>query len=344
MERFLLKEININVIITKSGGIMFKKIKGIHISEYSSNKHISDTQPIVDFLKPEFVYIPLVEGGSTCEVRVNEGNTVCVGDVIAIRLGRFSSPIHSPVSGEILSCNKKMWHSSGKLVTCIQIKNDFKERICEGQFKVYKDITKENIRKIAKENGIVGLGGSAFPTYVKYDVNHDMDTVIINGAECEPFITGDYRLMIEETDKLIRGIKYIMTAVGAKKAVIAIKKDKTEAINAINLAIEGEENIQIYLLKNVYPAGYEKYLVQHIIKKNYKVLPGEVGCVVNNVATAIALCEAIETGKPLIEKVVTFTGYGLKNPQNVRLKIGTDVSKVIEFLGGYADEETSIIC
>lgn len=322
--------------------MMFKKIHGIHISEYEDNKHISCDKPIIEFLNPEFIYIPLVEGGSPCDILVNEGQRVLKGEPVANRTGRFGLPIHSSVSGTVESCNKKMWHSSGKLVDCIQIKNDFKEELYP-DYKPLEEITPENIGFIAKSKGIVGLGGSGFPTFVKYQVKNPMDYVIINGAECEPFITGDYRLMIEQADKLVRGIEYIMKAVSAPKAVIAIKKNKLEAIESVKKAIANKPEISVYLLKDEYPAGYEKYIVQRVTGKNYKALPAEAGAVVNNVATAVALCEAIEEGKPLIEKVVTFTGYGIANPQNVKVKIGTNCADVIKFIGGYSNDDPNTI-
>ena len=316
---------------------MFKKIGGIHISEYEDHKHISDYKEILDYLTPEYIYVPLMESGSICEVRVDEGQHVNVGDVVAFRTGRFSLPIHSSVSGTVVSCNKKMWHSSGKLVDCIQIKNDFQETKSEANFSKKENITRDDIKNIAQEKGIVGLGGSGFPTFVKYNVKNDMDVVIINGAECEPFITADYRTMVENPKEVLKGLQYIMMAVGAPKGVIAIKNNKKEAIQSINNAITELyiKNISVFLLKDEYPAGYEKYIVQRVTNKTYKVLPAEAGAVVNNVSTAFALYEAIELGKPLIEKVVTFTGYGLNNPRNVRVKIGTNASEVIEKIGGY---------
>ena len=316
---------------------MFRKINGIHIGEYEDHKHISDNKEILDFLTPEYIYVPLVESGSICEVKVNEGAHVNVGDVVAFRTGLFALPIHSSISGTVISCNKKMWHSSGKMVDCIQIKNDFQETKSESGFAKIGEPSAEDIKNIAQNKGIVGLGGSGFPTFVKYGAGKPMDYVILNGAECEPFITADYRLMIENPHEILKGLTYIMKAVNASKGVVAIKKNKTEAINAINAAITELylKNVEVFLLKDEYPAGYEKYIVQRVAGKTYKALPAEAGCVVNNVSTAFALYEAVELGKPLIEKVVTFTGYGLNNPRNVRVKIGTNAAEVIEKIGSY---------
>ena len=316
---------------------MLNKIRGIHIGEYADHKHISDNKEILDFLTPEYIYIPLVESGSICTPLVKEGDNVKVGDVVATRTGRFTLPIHASISGVVTSCNKKMWHSSGKMVDCIQIKNDFLETKNDENFKIMDANNRDDIVKIAKEKGIVGLGGSGFPTYVKYDVKKDMNVVIINGAECEPFITTDYRTLVEQPKEVLKGLEYIMKAVNAKKGIIAIKKNKHDAIEVIKNAITELyiKNVEILLLNDVYPAGYERYIVQRVTGSNYKALPSEVGAIVNNVSTALAMYEAIEKGKPLIEKVVTFTGYGFKKPRNIRLKIGTNTSEVINNLISY---------
>lgn len=324
---------------------MFNKIRGVHISEYPDHKHISDGKEIINYLEPEFVYIPLIEGGSPCEIKVNEGAKVAIGQTVAMRTGRFGLPVHSSISGTVVSCNKKMWHSSGKLVDCIQIKNDFEDRYYEN-LQPLKELTPESIADFARQSGIVGLGGSGFPTFVKYQVKTPIDYVVINGAECEPFITGDYRLMIEQADELIRGIKYIMIAVNAPKAVVAIKKNKQQAIDAVNKAIQDaneQDRISVFLLKDEYPAGWEKYIVQRVTGKNYNGLPAEAGAVVNNVATAITLAKAIETGVPLVEKVVTFTGYGLNRQQNVRVRVGTNCADVINMLGGYSSDNPNML-
>ncbi len=294
--------------------------------------------PHVDFLNPEYVYIPLMEQNAPCEPTVKVGDLVKVGQVVANKTGMFGLPIHSSVSGEVISVNQKMWHSCGKMVPNIQIKNDFKETKDESiRPNPVSELTKEQIIEIVKQNGIVGLGGSGFPTYFKYKVKNPMDLVIINAAECEPYITADYTLIKEHVDQLINGIKYIMRAVEAPKAIIAIKEDKKSLIQKMKIALENEPAITVYELKNVYPAGWEKYIVQHITGKNYKSLPSEVGVVLNNAATAIAVCRAVEENMPLIEKMITVTGEGIKNPLNVYVKIGTKMSDIIAKIGGYAE-------
>lgn len=318
--------------------MIFRKSKSLHISEYQGHKELSLQNKQSEFLKPQHIYIPLIEAGVPCDCLVKEGDKVDMGQVVAMRTGRFGLPLHSSVSGEVTAVNKKMWHSSGKMVPMIEIKNDFQERkaanIKQNDVAV---LSREDIIKIAQDCGIVGLGGASFPAHVKYNSPNPITTIIVNAAECEPFITTDYQLMVSQPQRLINGIKYAMKAAGAEKAFIAIKSKNELAIEALENVID-EDNIQIFKLKDVYPAGWEKYIVERVMKKTYKGFPSDVGAVVNNVATLIALADAVENNMPLIEKLVTFTGYGLQSPQNVYLKIGSLANEVIESIGGYIDD------
>lgn len=315
--------------------MIFRKSKSLHINEYPGHKDLSLQVGPSEFLNPEFIYIPLVEGGTPCECLVKVGEKVKVGQVVAMKSGRFGLPLHSSVSGEVTAIDKKMWHSSGMMVQMIEIKNDFNETL-DPSIKPndVASLTKEDIIRIAKDCGIVGLGGSGFPTYVKYQAPTPITTFIVNAVECEPFLTADYTLVKTQTKKLINGIKYAMKATGASNAYIAIKENKVEAIKILNENI-ADQNIKVFTLKDVYPAGWEKYIVQQITKRTYKALPSEVGVVLNNVATLVALSEAVENNMPLVKKLVTFTGKGLKHPQNVYVKIGAKTNDVIANIGGY---------
>ncbi|MGI6758922.1 MAG: RnfABCDGE type electron transport complex subunit C [Bacilli bacterium] len=311
-----------------------KRIKALHLN---GHKEISTASPIKEYLNPEYVYIPLITQSTVCDKLVNVGDYVYKGQKVCVRNDRFQHALHSPVSGKVTAF-KKMWHASGKMVEMIEIQNDFEEKL-DPSIKGLTNLTKQTIIEAVKNAGVVGLGGSGFPTYIKYLPETPAEIVIINAAECEPYITADYMLIKEEADKLLRGITYIMTATGAPKATIAIKKNKYEAIDVLKEAIQEYEGITISLVKDVYPAGWEKFLVHKVVGKDYDRLPSEVGAVVNNVQTAIAVCEAVEEGKPLIEKVVTLTGDGIKEPQNFRVKIGTKISDLVDLAGGYIDEE-----
>lgn len=316
--------------------MIFSKIKGIYISEHKGHKELSSSTPYVEYLTPEYVYIFLSEQGSSCEALVKVGDKVKLGQLIAMKSGRFPSPIHSSVSGEVVAIDSKMWHSSGKMLPTIQIKNDFLETKDE-------NIKENDVSKFAKEDiiekikacGIVGLGGSGFPAYVKYIGKDKVNTVIINAVECEPYISDNYMIMNNQMDELILGIKYIMRAVEAANAVIAIKKNKIELIEKMRPYFDAEPEISMFLVKDEYPAGWEKYLVQKIMKKNYNTLPCEAGAIVNNAATALAIYKAVSHSIPLVEKMVTISGRGLNDPKNVYLKIGTKLNDVVKFIGGY---------
>ena len=311
--------------------MILRKIKGVHLD---GHKHMSTERPIKEFLNPEFIYLPTVVGNMVYEKNVEIGERVLKGQHILKRNDRFGHPVACPISGTVVG-TKKMWHSSGKLIEMLEIKNDFKEEAVEGfGVKSTEEITPELVVNKVREAGIVGLGGAGFPTYVKYNPNNKIDVVLINAAECEPYITADYMVITESCEKLIKGIKYIMLAVGAKSAKIAIKYNKEAAIKALEEAVANEENISVLLLKDEYPAGWEKYIVEKATGKTYSTLPSEVGAVVNNVQTAVAVCDAVENNIPLIEKVVTITGEGIVEPQNFRVKIGTNVQTLIDECGG----------
>lgn len=311
--------------------MILKKIKGVHLD---GHKHISTSKPIKEFLKPEYIYLPTIMGNLVYEKVVQIGEKVLKGQTILIRKDRFGHPVASPISGEVVGV-KKMWHSSGKLLEMLEIKNDFLEESVPG-FGVASsvELSKEEIVEKVKNAGIVGLGGAGFPTYVKYNGPAKIDTVLINAAECEPYITADYMVILDTPEKLIAGIKVIMKAVGATSAKIAIKKNKYEAIEVLNKHLEKEENISLLLLKDEYPAGWEKYIVEKATGKTYSTLPSELGVVVNNVQTAVAVYDAVCNNIPLIEKVVTITGESLSEPQNFRVKIGTNVADLINECSG----------
>lgn len=311
---------------------MFLKVHGVKLH---GKKRLSIKSSIVDALKPNFVYFPLEHNGITYKKVVEVGSVVKMGQPILYREDRYAHPICSSVSGVVRDV-KKVYNSNGQIVEMIEIANDFKE---EPFFtpSTELELTKDEIVNKVKNAGIVGLGGAGFPTYVKYLPKQKAKLVIINAAECEPYITCDFISVLENYEKLIRGIKYIMKASGAKKAVIAIKKAKVEAVSLLKEKLANEDKIDLFLLKDKYPVGWEKHIVERVTKKTYASLPREIGVVVNNVQTAIAVCEAVEENKPLIEKVITVSGEGIKSPKNLKIKIGTKFSSLLELCGGYID-------
>lgn len=322
--------------------MIFNKMRGIHLD---GKKEMSTSKPIRNFLSPNSVFIPLGVNNLKYEQLVKVGDHVLKGQAIMNRTDRFGHPICSPISGEIKGI-KKVWHPCGKMIDMLEIANDFKEEtVAEYGEKIDGEITKEKILSRIKHAGIVGLGGAGFPTFAKHATIDTIDCVIINAAECEPYITADYMLVQEECNKMLRGLTYIMKVTQAETGIIAIKKTKKSAIEVLQRELVNFPNVSIFLLKDEYPAGWERYIVEHVTSKKYNNLPSEVGIVVNNVQTAIAVCEAVEENKPLIEKVITITGEGIKEPQNFRVKIGTIVSSLINECGGYIDnlEDTWLI-
>lgn len=309
-----------------------------------SNKDMSLNGPIVNALKPEYVYYPLHNKDVEYKKVVEVGSYVKMGQIILTRDDRFAHPICSSVSGTVMGV-KKMWHSSGQMVEMLEIQNDFKDEA------IYKsstefDFTKDEIISKVKNAGVVGLGGAGFPTYVKYLPTQKANLIIINAVECEPYITCGYASILEYSQTLIRGIKYIMKANGAKRAVIAIKKNYKDAIDVLKKELIKHKYIKLHYFNDTYPSGWEKYVVERITKKTYSSLPREIKVVVNNTQTAIAVAEAVENNKPLIEKVITITGEGIVAPKNLRVKIGTKLSTLISKCGGYNPdiEEFHLIC
>ena len=271
------------------------------------------------YLKPEKVYIPNINVRN-CEFSIND--KVLKGDV----LGYIKKiPIYSSVSGVIVD------FVTINEVPCVVIKNDFKEK---NKFKKrdISNLTKEDFIDILKENNIVGMGGAGFPTYIKYD-NDNIKTLIVNAVECEPYITSDYTLFMKYTKEILDTIKDIKRIMNIKKVIIAVKKYNKDLVDRINKYIDSYEGIKLSLVKDIYPAGWERRLIKEVCHKTYKDLPIERGIVVNNVSTIYQIGLSLYDGIPLIERIVTFTGEGLKKPCNVLVKVGTKVNEVIESIG-----------
>lgn len=233
---------------------------------------------------------------------------------------------------------------TGLTVKCVVIESDGKNELHESVRPKGKleDLSSEEIIEIIREAGITGMGGASFPTHVKLSPPSDkkIDTVLINGAECEPYLTADHRVMAEEAEKVIFGLKAIMKALGVDRGVIGVEKNKPDAIKALKEASQGEENISIATLKVKYPQGDEKRLINAILGRVVPSggLPMDVGAVVSNASTTRAIAEAILEGKPLIERVTTVTGNGIKNPKNLLVKIGTPFKDLIEECGGFTED------
>ena len=307
---------------------------GVHPPE---NKIQSENQAIEVFRAPKMVYIPLLQHiGSPLDSLVAPGDKVLKGEKIGDSTGFLTSPVHSSVSGIVKSVEELPFPLMGRVKTIV-IENDFQDQwVSLEKIENWQQSSKEELLKIIREKGIVGLGGAAFPTHIKLNPPSDVkiEYLLLNGAECEPYLNSDNRVMIEESFKIVEGIKIMKHILGVKVAIIGIEDNKQEAIKVMTKACEGT-GIEVMPLKTMYPQGGEKSLIKAILNREVPSgkLPSAVGVVVNNTTTAGAIYDAIVNGLPLIDKVVTVTGKGIKKPKNLRALIGTRIDELLEDCG-----------
>ncbi len=318
---------------------------GIHPPD---KKELSADKPIIAARPPVRVVIPLSQHlGAPCKPVVTIDQEVKKGELIGEPTGFVSAPVHSSVSGKVIAIGEFL-NAMGKMVTSVVIENNGKE-----EWTILKDspdymkLTSDEMKEKIKSAGIVGMGGAAFPTVVKLSPPKEkpIDTVILNGAECEPYLTGDYRLMIEKPGEIIDGLKILMKVLGVNKAFVGIEDNKPEAVGAMGKAAEGLSDIKVCALPTKYPEGAEKMLIKALTGREVppRALPMDVRVVVHNISTSFAIYEAVRYGKPLVERVVSVTGEGVKEPKNLLVKIGTLVSHLIEECGGLKDESLKVI-
>lgn len=320
--------------------------KGIkHIPHH---KEATQSKPIEVLPLPPEIVLPLRQHtGSQAQPLVNKGDKVKKGQKVADVKEALGVPIHAPVSGQVKAVEPR-WHYSGvKLPSIVIIPDEQQEEsVLLPNAEAKKEPTPESVRQIVKEAGIVGLGGAAFPTYVKLTPPPEaqIDSVIINGCECEPYLTADHRLMLEQPEAILAGLKIIMATVGATQGYIAIEVNKPDAIELLSSLIE-EPHIEVVPLESKYPQGSEKHLIKAVLNREVpaKGLPSTVGVLVQNVATTLAVYKAVFLGQPLIEKVVTVSGEAIKEPKNLLVPIGTPVDFILEHCGGLKDNVGEVI-
>lgn len=313
-------------------------------SKIDIGKHLTKTKKLSFFARPKLVYIPLISGNDRdITTIVKKDDYIYKGSTVGKRKGIFRLPIHSSVSGTVIDFVEKKY-IDGTLVKCVVVENDFKEKIEEKQVvrKNINDYSKEAFINRLQECGIVGMGGAGFPTYVKYNTSKKIKTLIVNAVECEPYITSDIALIKEKCEEILEAIDAIMEINSIKECFIAIKKDP-KIIDLFENFLGTYPKIRIVTVPNFYAMGWERNLVRYIKKTTYKNIPLEKGIVVDNISTIYAIYEALKYNKPLIERIVTFTGEMLKNPQNVYVKVGTPVKDVIESIGGYKRNKDVVI-
>lgn len=319
---------------------------GIHPND---GKEMSKDAPIKEILpKGNLVYPMSQHIGAPAKPIVNVGDNVLVGQKIGEASGFISANIISSVSGIVKAIEPRLTVSGNKTMSII-IKNDNEYNVVEGfgEKRDYTKLSKEEIRNYVKEAGIVGLGGAGFPTNVKLTPKDDyaIDYVIVNAVECEPYLTSDYRVMLEMPEKIIGGLKLILSLFPKAKGIIAIEDNKPEAIKILRKAIEGENNISVAVLKTKYPQGSERKVIFATTgrKINSSMLPADAGCVVDNVDTVVAIYMAVCESTPLIRKIITVTGDAINNPRNFAVKTGTSYSQLVDEAGGFKEKPEKII-
>ena len=292
---------------------------------------------------PKEVYFPTMSpNGKPITYTVNAGDSVKVGTRIGTRTD-FYVPIYSSVSGTVKET--KMIYSAqvGRPVQHVVIENDGQYVADEPLKTVTLESSKEEIFEAIKEAGLVGMGGAGFPTYIKYNNPQGIHTLLVNGVECEPFLTTDFFAMQNDVDALLHGCQLLMKASGASKAIIAFKVHKDEVKQAISAKLADYPKIEIREVPDQYPMGWERTLIKQVFKKDYDRLPSEVGVVVNNAQTVIELGKTLSTGKTVSTRLVTVSGDGIKNPTNVLCPIGTLANELVKVCGGYAEGDINLI-
>ncbi len=319
---------------------------GIHPFE---GKEMSEEKPI-QILNPkgELVFPMAQHIGAPAQPIVGKGDSVLVGQRIGEAQGFISAHVLSSISGTVKSVELRRT-SSGGMVNSIVIENDGAYNTIDdyGKKRVPEGLSKDEIRGIIKDAGIVGLGGAGFPTHVKLTPKDDtgIEYVLVNGAECEPYLTSDYRLMLESPESLIGGLKVILQLFEKAKGIIGIEDNKPEAIEKISQMVKDEPRITVCPLKTKYPQGGERSLIYACTGRtiNSSMLPADAGCVVDNVDTVNAIYKAVCESTPLIERVITVTGDAVKNPQNYYVRFGTNYKELIEAAGGFTQQPEKII-
>lgn len=320
---------------------------GVHPHETGNGKQSTNAQPVIDAKVPSLVTIPLSQHiGAPCKCVVTPGQEVAMGQVIGEAGGFVSAPVHASVSGKVKAISSCVL-SSGKSVPAVVLENDFQDRWDESvkPRNNVGSLSAKELIDIVRDRGIVGLGGATFPTAVKLapPPEKQVDTLILNGAECEPYLTSDHRLMLEHASDVIDGMLLEAKMLGATQLMVGIEDNKPDAVSAMEQAAQGK-NVQVVALPTKYPQGGEKQLIFALTGRRVPNggLPADVKTVVSNVSTAYAVSKAVRENKPLIDRVVTVAGR-VKEPRNLRARIGTPLYALVDACGGFADGVRKVV-
>ncbi|MBE0432451.1 electron transport complex subunit RsxC [candidate division WOR-3 bacterium] len=313
---------------------------GVHPPEQKNTEHSAiEVMP-----PPKIAYIPFAQHtGKPARPIVKKGDEVKIGTKIGEPDGFISASVHASISGKVIDITDHPHPVTGSSLCCIIESNNSEEWIADlrGERDV-SDLPGPELLAAVKEAGIVGLGGAAFPTHVKLSPPKDrkIDTLVVNGCECEPVLTADHRLMVEDAGSIVEGARIFQKILDAPNLIFGIEDNKKDAIELF-----GKQGVQVFKLRTKYPQGAEKQLIKAILRREVPRggLPMDVECVVHNIGTCQAAFMAVKFGKPLIDRVLTVAGDGVKQNKNVLVRIGTPVRDVIEFCGGYTAEPKKII-
>jgi electron transport complex protein RnfC len=320
---------------------------GIHPDD---SKHLTEHKIIESPPLPEQVIIPLQQHiGAPSDCIVEKGQTVQSGQPLSETSKLISVPVHASISGSVKAIESRP-HPSGFQSLSIIIENDGQDTHWKGirtEPVDWDTLSPAGLKNRIKSAGISGMGGAAFPTHVKLSPPSDkkIDTLLINGVECEPYLTADHRLMLEKPDQILQGIRILMKILRVKRAIIGIERNKPDAIQLLSKKTKKYKTVSVVSLGVKYPQGGEKQLIQAVLNRQVPSggLPMDVGCVVHNVGTAYAVYEAVVFHRPLIERIVTVTGSGIAEPKNLSVRIGTPFRYLIEFCGGYTPSAAKLI-
>ena len=340
-------KVNVKVISDYVKSIRENRLEGYYGGVHPiEGKEATEHLPLVRFPEPETVVIPLsMHAGAPATPIVAVGDSVQVGQKIGESAGFISCTVHSSVSGTVVAIEDRP-HSTRGMCPSIVIKNDFRNTVHESVQPVADpdSLTQDDIVALVREKGIVGMGGAGFPTSVKLKPAKPVDTVLLNGCECEPLLTADHRVLLEYADDVIFGLKLMIRCVGAEKGIIVIEDNKPDAIALMQAKVEDIDNIEVCVAKTKYPQGAEKMLIKRVMGRQVPSggLPADVGCVVGNISTTKAIADAVKTGMPLIERVTTVTGNHIAKPGNYIVKIGTIVQELVDYCGGIVGDDVTV--
>ena len=316
---------------------------GVHPTEH---KELSEHKSLVKFPEPKIAVIPMAQHlGAPANPIVQAGDKVTVGQKIGEPSAFISAPVHASISGTVIAVEDRPHANRGTCLSVV-IESDGKNTLHES-VKPHGDLdslSAEEIVSIVRDAGIVGMGGAGFPTAVKLTPKTPVDTVLLNGCECEPYLTADHKLLLHYSDEIIFGLKAILKATGAQKGIIVIEDNKPDAVELLQSKTADMDNIDVCVAKTKYPQGAEKTLIKRVTGRQVPSggLPADVGVVVNNVATAKAISDAIRLGMPLVERVVSVTGEHIANPGNFIVKIGTPVQALVDACGGITGTNVTV--